>query len=355
MTTSYNACVDYFLDSLTGRSPQTRRNYECDLEQFKLFLVLMRPHVVTRMDQERLNQLKAELRKSDGKLWDTELLSRNYKTRLRSQALLDWFDVEIDRIRKEDVLAFFAFLESTKGVSRSTLLRRLASLRQFFRLMVREEFPVCQETLDKLNDIRIPAERKLPVALDEDEVMGFLRSIDSERDRAIIVVMLFMGLRVSEVVQLNVNDIQPGQRSITIRGKGSKERQIPIHPIVHEAVQAFLKVRIDAPADDLGEPLFVSNRKKRIDPSTIRRFIKRYSLAVDELEMRKKQRLSPHKFRHTFATLLLSNGVDIRYIQELLGHQHLSTTEIYTAVSSTELEAAIAKHPLGDVGTDQSS
>ncbi|MGI6082330.1 MAG: tyrosine-type recombinase/integrase [Limnochordia bacterium] len=352
MTTSYNACVGYFLDSLTGRSPQTRRNYECDLQQFKLFLVLMRPHVLTRVDRERLDQLQSDLRKADGKLWDTDLLSRNYKTRLRSQALLDWFDVEIDRIGKEDVLAFFSFLESSKGVSRSTLLRRLACLRQFFRLMIREGFPVRQDTLDKLNDMRIRTERKVPVALNEDEVLGFLTSIESERDRAIIVVMLFMGLRVSEVVQLNVNDIQPGQRSITIRGKGAKERYVPIHPLVHDAVQAYLKVRIDAVSDELGEPLFVSNRKKRIDPSTIRRFIKRYSLAVDELEMRKRQRLSPHKFRHTFATLLLSNGVDIRYIQELLGHQHLSTTEIYTAVSSAELDEAIAKHPLGDVGSD---
>jgi site-specific recombinase XerD len=348
MTTSYNACVDYFIDSLTGRSSQTRRNYECDLQQFKLFLVLMRPHVLTRLDPDRLSQLQGDLRKGDGKLWDTDLLRRNYKTRLRSQALLDWFDIEIDRLRKEDVVAFFAFLESTKEVSRATLLRRLACLRQFFRLISREGLPLAPEVVERLNDMRIPPERKVPVALSEDEVLGFLRSIDNVRDRAIIVVMVFMGLRVSEVVQLNVNDIQPGQPGITIRGKGAKERYVPIHPQVHDAVQAYLAVRVDAMADEYGEPLFVSNRKKRIDTSTIRRFIKRYSLSVGELEARKKSKLSPHKFRHTFATLLLSNGVDIRYIQELLGHQHLSTTEIYTAVRAAELDAAIAQHPLGE-------
>lgn len=347
MSVSMNACLDYFLDSLVGRAPETRRNYERDLQQFKLFLVLMRPHVVKQRDQERLQLLQADLAKGRGKLWDTATLERDYNTELKSQTLLDWFDVNLDLVRKEDIMGFFGYLESTKRLSRATILRRLATLRRFFRLLVKEGYEISSEVVERLDDMQIKPERKLPIALTEDEVLAFLDSIKNVRDRAIIVVMVFMGLRISEVVGLNVSDIHPGKAGVTLRGKGAKERYVPVHPRVLEAVQAYLDVRPEAPRDAHGLPLFVSNRQKRIDSSTVRRFIKRYCLEAPELDSRKRLHLSPHKFRHTFATLLLGAGVDIRYIQELLGHQNLSTTEIYTTVREAELDRAVARHPLG--------
>lgn len=345
---SMNACIDFFLDSLTGRSPQTRRNYERDLQQLKLFLVLFRPHVLACRDPARLQQLQSELKKANGKLWDTNALERDYEPELQSQTLLDGFDVHLDRLRKEDIMGFFAYLESTKGLSRATLLRRLAALRRFFRLLSREGYEIAPEVTERLEDIRLARERQLPIALTETEVAAFLESVGNTRDRTILIVMVFMGLRISEVVGLNVDDITPGAPGITLRGKGAKERYVPIHPRVHDAVQAYLSVRPEATPDAQGDPLFVSNRQKRIDPSTVRRFIKRYGQQAPGLESRTRRRLSPHKFRHTFATLLLGAGVDIRYIQELLGHEHLSTTQIYTSVRTAELERAVARHPLGE-------
>lgn len=349
MTNSLNRCIDYYLDSLTGRSVQTRRAYERDLAQFKLYLVLYRQHTLLPADKAKLDKLKAELHKSGGELWDTTLLNRKYNEEIRSQMVLDSIDVQIDLISKADVVGFFGYLETSKGVSRATLLRRLAALRRFFHLLTKEHYPVQSDIMDHLTDMKVKRERKLPIVLSEQESVAFLKVIKNPRDRAIIVIMLFMGLRVSEVVQLNVADIHPNSSGITLRGKGAKERYVPIHPCVHQAIAEYLLVRPDTPSDNLGEPLFVTNRKRRIDTSTVRRFIKKYGASLSNMESRKKRHLSPHKFRHTFATLLLSNSVDIRYIQELLGHENLSTTEIYTTVHTVELDKAVANHPLGNL------
>ncbi|HHT27100.1 MAG TPA: tyrosine-type recombinase/integrase [Firmicutes bacterium] len=354
MTLSMNLCIDYFLDSLTGYSQETRRNYERDLQQLKLYLVLFRPHTLMESalvgtSHAKIAQLKAQLEKSQGKLWDTRSLKRRYDRELTSQTILDSIDIDVTKLRKEDIAGFFGYLESTKGLSRATLLRRLASLRRFFRFLSKEGYAVDSGLIDRLADISIRRERKLPMVLSADEVLSFLQSIDNVRDRTIIIVMLFMGLRISEVVSLNVDEITDAVEGVTLRGKGAKERYVPVHQQVRTAVAAYKSIRPDAEEDKLGEPLFVSNRGKRIDPSTVRKFIKRYCMAMPDLDARKRRHLSPHKFRHTFATLLLSGGVDIRYIQELLGHQNLSTTEIYTSVQTQELTRAVAKHPLGDI------
>lgn len=141
MTLSMNLCIDYFLDSLTGYSQETRRNYERDLQQLKLYLVLFRPHTLMESalvgtSHAKIAQLKAQLEKSQGKLWDTRSLKRRYDRELTSQTILDSIDIDVTKLRKEDIAGFFGYLESTKGLSRATLLRRLASLRRFFPLLV---------------------------------------------------------------------------------------------------------------------------------------------------------------------------------------------------------------------------
>lgn len=347
MNDSFNYAVGYFLDSLTGRAESTKTAYEKDLLQLKLYLVLRRRHLIIRGNPERIVELEAELERSDGKLVDTRYSKKNHRDDVRSRAILDTFDLKLSGIQKEDIVGYFGWLESGKGLSRSTLLRRLSSLRRCFGLLAKEGFPVSTGTLEKLNDIHIRRDRRLPIALDRREALEFLELVKDERDRAIILVMLFMGLRISEVVQLNVEDITESAPGITFRGKGGKERYVPIHPKVREAVRAYKAIRPEAEADAWGEPLFVSNRRRRIDPSTVQKFIKRYAKEAEGLESRKRKRLSPHKFRHTFATLLLQGDVDIRYIQELLGHENLSTTEIYTSVNQADLAKAIDRHPLG--------
>lgn len=346
MTRSFNEASEYFIDSLTGRSARTKEAYEKDILQFKLFLVLYRRHLLLHPEPEQIALLQDELAKAGGKLIDTRFSARHHQSQARPRALLDRFDLAIDRLRKEDIVAYFGYLESEKGLSANTLLRRLASLRRFFRLLYKEGFGVHPDVVEKLDDIAIRRERLLPIALERDEALEFLSVIENPRDRAIVLVMLYMGLRISEVVQLNLDDITDRTEAVTFRGKGGKERYVPVHPAVRQAVAYYKQVRPQTPRDEHGEPLFVSARRRRIDPSTVRRFIKRYAQQVEGLESRKRRKMSPHKLRHTFATLLLEGEVDIRHIQELLGHENLATTEIYTKVSKRELKRAIERHPL---------
>lgn len=338
-----------------GRSEQTRRNYRNDLQLLKLFLLLRNPGRArdewggpVQLDVEGLRQALAQ---SGGKLLD-RLPARG---RAASQGegprqLLERVDLSLAEITREELVAFFAHMEHELGLSRNSLARRLVSLRRFFRMLEKEGLPVQPGVVDKLETMGFRHRRRLPVTLDEDEVRAFLEVVDSPRDRAILYVMLFMGLRISEVVALNVDDIREGDEGLIIKGKGDKQRYVPIHPQVHKAVAAYRQHRPDQVIPDRwGVPLFVSRLRRRLDASTVRRFIKQYGMKAEKLKAQKARQLSPHKFRHTFATLLLQGQVDIRYIQELLGHEHLSTTQIYTRVARSDLEAAIARHKLSDL------
>jgi integrase/recombinase XerD len=349
MATSLNTCIEYFVDSLTGRSNQTRTAYHSDLLQFKLYLVLHQHQTITMGSPERINELKDELKRAKGKIVDTRYDKVHHTIDIKSRAILDEYDCDLERISKEIIVGYFSYLEAMRNLSRNTLCRRLASLRRFFRLLAKERYPINDQVLEKLDDLEIRRQRTLPIALGKNEALAFLDHIDSIRDRAIIYVMLFMGLRISEVVRLNKDDIEASTQGITFVGKGAKERYVPVHDAVKQAVLLYKKERVKTEPDSYGKPLFVSKRGKRIDVSTVRKFIKKYAAMSGELDSRKRRRLSPHKLRHTFATLLLQGGVDIRHIQELLGHENLSTTEIYTSVVQSDLDKAINKHPLTDL------
>lgn len=347
MAISFNQSLEYFIDSLTGRSDRTRLAYYVDLLQFKLYLVQYRKETLIRGDLARIPVLLRELARANGKLVDSLYTRASHQSELRSRAVLDEFDCDLGRITKETVVAYFGYLETSRKLSRSTLSRRLASLRRFFRLLGKEGHAINPDVIEKLADIEVRRERTLPIALDRDEALSFLAVIEDARDRAMVMVMLFMGLRISEVVQLNADDIEPHTTGITFLGKGAKERYVPVHDQAKKAILAYKAERPDVPADSFGEPLFVSRNRRRIDPSTVRKRIKGYAVRAAELDSRKRRRLSPHKLRHTFATLLLQGDVDIRHIQELLGHEHLATTEIYTRVVKQDLERAVDRHPLG--------
>lgn len=338
--------MEYFIDSLTGRSQQTRTAYYRDLLQFKLYLVSYHQHLLLRGSRERVAVLHEELDRANGRLIDTRYQKQNHRVEARPLVVLDEFDCDLAQVSREVIVGYFGYLESMRQLSRNTLSRRLASLRSFFRLLAKENYAIAQEALEKLDDMEIRRERTLPIALDSEEARAFLSVITKLRDRAIVLVMLFMGLRISEAIRLNEDDIEPHTDGITFLGKGAKERYVPIHPIAKEAVLAYKAERPQVEKDEHGEPLFVSQHGRRIDASTVRKFIKGYGKQAANVDARKRRKLSPHKLRHTFATMLLQGNVDIRHIQELLGHEHLSTTEIYTSVVKQDLERAIARHPL---------
>ena len=154
------------------------------------------------------------------------------------------------------------------------------------------------------------------------------------------------GLRISEIVGLNLQDIREDQ--IRVFGKGSKERIVYINSAVANALNDYLQVRKNIAAIDRNA-LFLSNRRERISRETIHAMVKKY-LKKAGLDADK---YSAHKLRHTAATLMLQNGVDVRTLQELLGHENLNTTQIYTHIDNTSLKIAAEANPLGNFNPEQ--
>jgi integrase/recombinase XerC len=231
---------------------------------------------------------------------------------------------------------------------KTSIARKLATLRTFFKFL-------CREQIVELNPARLVSsprlEKKLPKVMSEDDVSRFIETPDTEtvlgkRDRAILELLYATGMRVSELVGLNLEDIDFRNDSIRVRGKGRKERIVPFGSKAKEAMQEYLGVRgellIEAPEDQRDPKVFFLNYQgTRITTRSVGRMIDKYvrecALAHD---------ISPHSLRHSVATHLLSAGADLRAIQELLGHAQLSSTQIYTQVSMEKLMEVYDKaHP----------
>lgn len=224
--------------------------------------------------------------------------------------------------------------------------RKLAALRGFFRFARRHGW-IAEDPAARLRSPRLP--KKLPRFLDRDEV-GALLSATQEgdlglRDTALFEVLYGAGLRVSELVGLNLSDVDLVSRSLRVRGKGGKERLVPIGRPAVEAVQAYLPARqrlvILARRNEDPQALFLHHRGGRLSVRSVRRLLHR---AVLRAGMARD--VHPHALRHSFATHLLQGGADLRSIQELLGHASLSTTQTYTHVDLERLlEVYDRAHP----------
>jgi site-specific recombinase XerD len=242
---------------------------------------------------------------------------------------------------------------TAKLLSPQTMIRRIASLRSFFRFLVREKYLKSDPT----SGIRGPKkEKKLPVVLSTEDVDVLLRSIQGKipsdlRDRAILEVLYSTGLRVSELVSLDVNDINPGSDSLRVIGKGNRERIVFLGSYAIKALAEYIKVgRSELTRTELSDyenglltnALFLNSKDGgRLTPRSIQRMIRQRSLDAGLIVSP-----TPHSLRHSFATHLLNNGADLRTIQELLGHRRLATTEIYTHVSTARLKEVYEKaHP----------
>jgi integrase/recombinase XerC len=231
------------------------------------------------------------------------------------------------------------------GYAKTSVARRLASLRSFFKFAQREG--KCESNPAK--PLRNPRkERKLPHFLSNQEIGQLLAAPPKSdpqgiRDRAILETMYSAGLRVSELVGMNLDDLDLLDGLVRIRGKGKKERLSPLGSFAVKALQNWLKVR--EPATNLpakhGSPVFLNRFGKRLTTRSIARMLEKY-LKLTGLDLR----TSPHTLRHSFATHLLDRGADIRSVQELLGHKSLVTTQIYTHVSTAGLkEVYESAHP----------
>ena len=259
--------------------------------------------------------------------------------------------LSVGRVTRLMIREFMAEGRS-KGLSAATLARRLAALRRFFDYLVLEEgFPN-----NPARSLAAPKiSQKLPPVMSAEDTNQMVNAVqfDSERDRfpdkvvrdRLIFELLYgAGLRVSELVGLNLNDIDRAERWIEVRGKGRKERQVPYGARAHEALERYLKVRESLEAPRTEEALFLhrwGGRLRRLTTRSVGLIVKKYARLLSG-----DPSLHPHSLRHAFATHLLSEGADLRAIQELLGHASLSTTQKYTQLSMSELMKVYdAAHP----------
>lgn len=244
------------------------------------------------------------------------------------------------------VRAFLAHLHEMKE-SRATAGRKLAALRSFFRWLVREG--VIEE--NPARPVRAPKpERKLPRLLGESEVARLLETPDvstlrGKRDVALMELLYATGMRVGELVSLNLEDVDMAEGSILVLGKGRKERHVLFGEKARTALLGYLSARRgEAPRGSrrpAPDALFVNARGGRLTDRSVRKI-----LASRLRECAIEHRISPHGLRHSFATHLLDRGADLRSIQELLGHSSLSTTQKYTHVSTEQMLRVYRKaHP----------
>lgn len=251
---------------------------------------------------------------------------------------------ELADVTPMDLRGYVAALHEA-GYAKSSVARRLASLRSFFRFAQREGLV---ET-NPAKPLRNPRpDRKLPHFLTTDEIGRLLQTPEVDRpqglrDRAILEVIYSAGLRVSETVGMNDEDLDLDAGLVRVRGKGKKERLGPLGSYASRALDSWLRVRKLAKKEPTGghAPVFVNRFGTRLTTRSVARMLEKH-LRTAQLDLR----TTPHTLRHSFATHLLDRGADIRSVQELLGHKSLVTTQIYTHLTTSGLREAYEKaHP----------
>jgi len=249
----------------------------------------------------------------------------------------------IDEIDHLTIRSYLANLQD-RQLSRSTVLRRLSSLRSFFRYLCRRG----HLSADPTEALATPkAQRKLPDFLELSEIEALLSVPDTTtviglRDQAILELLYSTGMRVSELLALDLSDVEWQNAVVKVRGKGKKERILPVGKMALVALENYLARRQEWLGGRTSQAIFLSQRGNRIpDAKSIRRRIEKYVAAAGI-----QKKITPHTLRHTFATHMLNAGADLRSVQELLGHASLSTTQIYTHVTADRLKQVYEKaHP----------
>ena len=265
----------------------------------------------------------------------------------------------IASVTLNDVYDYMAFLSRDKvknersrepeyGLMASSRARKIATIRSFYKYLTVKTKQLETNPVESLDTPKTT--KSLPRYLTLEESRALLDAVDGvnrERDYCIICLFLNCGLRISEIVGLNVGDVRSD--NLRILGKGNKERVVYLNEACQAAIEDYRQVRTRM-VDSSERAFFVSNRRHRMDRQTVHAMVKRTLLKAG-LD---PDKYSSHKLRHTAATLMLQNGVDVRTLQEVLGHEHLNTTQIYTHVDNSELRVAAEANPLSDYHPDKS-
>lgn len=304
-------------ESIKGQSRQTVSEYYLDLRLFLRFIVLMRSEMSMRTPLEEI-PIK---------------------------------DLDLDFIRSittAEVFDFLSYLANDRenpegvadGIGSAARARKLSAIKAFYNYLT---VSTKQITENPVKDIEFPKIRKsLPKYLSLEESTALLKAVEGPnqaRDFAILMIFLNCGIRRSELVGLNLTDVYEDR--LRVVGKGNKERIVYMGTSCKKAIDSYLIVRNQLVLSD-NRALFGSRDGNRISVSAVHRLVKKHLLAagLDATQF------SAHKLRHTAATLMLSNGVDLKTLQEVLGHENLNTTQIYTHIESTELKIAAEANPL---------
>ena len=287
-----------------------------------------------------------------------------YLKQLRDPALsgkrLDEIDIRdvdlafISRITLTDIYGYLTYLSrervqhqhseiSNKGLNAASRARKLATIRSFFNYICNKRHLLED---NPCKDVDTPKQMKsLPRYLTLEESLSLLDSVDGpnrERDYCILTLFLNCGLRISELIGLDITDIHDD--ALRVLGKGNKVRVVYLNQACKDALAHYLAVRRPISGKDKNA-LFLSGQNKRISRSMVHALVKKH-LSAAGLD---SDKYSSHKLRHTAATLMLQNGVDVKAVQEVLGHEHLNTTEIYTHIDNEALRVAAKANPLSHV------
>lgn len=248
----------------------------------------------------------------------------------------------IKTVKISDAYAFLSYCRSERKNDSASIARKVSSLRAFFKYLCVKMKQIPENPMEELESPKL--KKSLPKYLSLDESIQLLESIDGrdkERDYAIITLFLNCGLRLSELCSLNYTDIK-SDGTMTVTGKGNKERTIYLNDMCVNAVKEYMKVRpVDGVKDKYA--LFLSNRKSRISPKTVQHIVEKF---IEKSGLGDRG-YSTHKLRHTAATLMYQKGgVDVLLIKDILGHENLATTEIYTHIVDEQLKDAVSSNPL---------
>lgn len=306
-----------YLETIRGKSKNTVYAYAIDLRLFLRFLTLYRAHA------ESYDEL--------------------------GTVPIEAIDVEFLRaVTLSEIYAFLAFLVDEKTDQAATRSRKISCLRSFFKYLTTKANLLEQNPCENLDSPKLRA--ALPKYLSLDEAVTLLSSVEGnsrERDLCILVFFLNCGMRLSELAGINLSSIT--ENRLTVLGKGNKERTIYLNSACLEALRQYLDVRESRyqPKADQRDALFLNRLGGRISPRAIQNIVKKHLAAAGLAD----KNYSTHKLRHTAATLMFRDGgVDLRTLQEILGHAQLSTTQIYTHVSNQQVEEAAGRNPLAQLG-----
>ena len=316
-----NSFLDYTV-TILNKSPNTVKEYNYDLAMFLRFLKIR----FNMTDEEEFSNIPIK-------------------------------DISINTIKNvklDDIHAFLSYLTTNYNSKAATRARKASSIRVFFNYLCAKANLIDANPAQNLETPKL--DRRLPKYLSLEDSKKLLNVTANEdnrnakRDYAIITLFLNCGMRLSELVGININDIDFSENKMTVIGKGNKERTVYLNKACINAIKDYLSIRpkegIKTDKFNSKKALFLSERKERISRRTVQYIVDKELLAAG-LDTKK---YSTHKLRHTAATLMYQYGnVDIRALQEVLGHESISTTEIYTHVASKQARDAIENNPLADI------